>query len=122
MSLPTDLNLDMWDFYLRGTPEGDELADFIRFGFPMGYMGPTTDTKSIPNHKRALDFPLSIDKFVKKELDLGGLVGPFNDPPFSPWMHISPLMSREKRNTSERRVIIDMTVVYIVSHRDYTQY
>ena len=62
-----------------------------------------------PNHPSATDYPDHIREFIDKEMDLGGLVGPYEKPPFVPWCHVSPLMSREKGDTGKRRVITDMT-------------
>lgn len=47
--------------------------------------------------------------FVDKELSIGALAGPFSQPPFAPWTRVSPLMTRPKKGTSERRVIVDLT-------------
>ena len=35
--------------------------------------------------------------------------GPFNSPPFTPWFATSPLMTREKSDSRERRVIVDLS-------------
>lgn len=107
--LPSNLNIDNWEKYIDDSPDERELLSFIKYGFPLGYMGPTSDTEGISNHKSATDFPIQVDHFISKELDMGGIMGPLVKPPFKEWCHVSPLMSREKRGTSEGRVIIDMT-------------
>ena len=93
--------------------------DFVEFGFPTGYAGPVSDTKGTPNHPSAENFPEHIDKFVQKEISLGGLVGPLDEPPFEPWCHVCPLMSREKGETEKRRVITDMTYPHASSINAY---
>lgn len=107
--LPSDLNIAKWEEYLDDSKDERELLSFIRYGFPLGYMGPPSDTKGISNHKSASDFQAQIDDFISKELDMGGTIGPLKSPPFQEWCHVSPLMSREKKGTAERRVIVDMT-------------
>ena len=83
--------------------------DFLRFGFPLGYVGPISDTEGVDNHPSALQYPEQIDQFIEKEIKLGGVVVPFTAPPFHPWVHQSPLMSRPKAEEGARRVITDMT-------------
>lgn len=109
IQLPTELNLEAWDRNLSSSPEDRELMNYIRCGFPLGYMGPVSDSRGIPNHSSALKYPGHVSKFVTKELSLGGIVGPMDKPPFREWCHVSPLMSREKKGTDDRRIIIDMT-------------
>ena len=79
--------------------------------FPMGYIGPTSDTTSLPNHPStsATQFPSQVDAFITKEMSLGGLVGPFTNPPFVGWCHVSPIMTRPKAEQQDRRVITDLT-------------
>lgn len=109
IQLPTELNLDAWDRNLSNAPEDRELMQYIKCGFPLGYMGPTSDSRGIPNHTSAVNYPTHISQFVQKEIDLGGVVGPMLQAPFVEWCHVSPLMSREKRGTNQRRIIIDMS-------------
>ena len=107
--VPSNLNIPAWEFCLDLIGHRGHILEFVKYGFPMGYAGPISDTVAAPNHPSATDYPTHIDEFVEKELSLGALVGPFATPPFRPWCHISPLMSREKGDTGKRRVITDMT-------------
>lgn len=107
--LPTDLHLQAWEDILENNYDDQQLLSFITFGFPVGYLGPPSNTLGTPNHKSATDFPDQISLFIRKETKLGGLLGPFTRPPFKEWAHVSPLISREKKAQVERRVIPDMT-------------
>ena len=107
--LSTNLNLDNWGRCLGEIGGRPQLLDFLRFGFPLGYVGPVSDTTGITNHTSATDYPAQIDAFIVKERSRGGLLGPFHSPPFRQWAHISPLMSRPKSDPNTRRVITDMT-------------
>lgn len=109
ITLPTSLNLEAWSELLTDSLEDRELFSYIQCGFPLGYMGPASASVGIPNHSSAKEFPKEVGNFIEKEIALGGVVGPMPAPPFKQWTHVSPLMSREKRDSSERRVIIDMT-------------
>ena len=40
---------------------------------------------------------------------MGGLIGPFKAPPFVPWCHTAPLMTTIKKDSPDRRVILDLS-------------
>ena len=107
--LPTRLNVETWKRELGQSGAYAQLLDFIQFGFPVGYLGPISDTRGVDNHPSATDFPRHIQAFINKEIGIGGVLGPFESPPFTPWCHVSPLMSRPKSDPTARRVITDMT-------------
>ena len=104
-----NLNVPAWERHLAKLGGRENVLDFVKFGFPTGYVGPTSDTRNTPNHPSASNFPQHIEELIHKEIGLKGVVGPFPEPPFSPWCHVSPLMSREKGDSGKRRVITDMT-------------
>ena len=107
--IPSKLNIEAWEHYLGCLGDRGRELDFVKYGFPMGYLGPISDTRHTPNHPSATEFPRHIQEFIDSEIRLEGLVGPFNTPPFDPWCHVSPLMTREKGNPDKRRIITDMT-------------
>lgn len=77
VQLPTQLDLDGWERNLTQSDDHQELLAYIKFGFPLGYMGPTSDSVGIPNHSSAMKYPQQIDTFIRKELELGGSSGPW---------------------------------------------
>ena len=107
--LQTELSYEAWEKYSTDQKEDKQLLDFIKYGFPLGYMGPVSDTRDTPNHPSARNYPKHVDDFIKTEISLGGIVGPFTAPPFMEWCHVSPLMSRDKKDSKSRRIITDMT-------------
>lgn len=119
MQLPSSLNLDAWEKVFGIYPECKEMLDFVKYGFPMGYMGPTSDLNDNYNHSSAEAHAGHIDSFIEKEIELGGVIGPFTEPPFSPWIHCAPLMSRPKNESDKRRVISDLTFPYEKSLNAY---
>ena len=90
IELPTKLNLDAWLKYQGTTEDDKQLLDFVQFGFPLGYMGPISNTHDVENHPSAVQYSSHIDNFIEKELQLGGNVGSFPSPPFRPWCYVSP--------------------------------
>ena len=106
--IPSDINCDAWDALLHGYHDS-EITDYLRFGWPGGYTAPTPPTTTMRNHPSATTFPDDVSRFLEKEVRLGAMLGPFEHPPFAPWSQISPLMTVEKRDSSSRRVIIDLS-------------
>ena len=107
--LPSKLNVRAWEFYLNQLEDKQNVLDFIIYGFPMGYAGPVSDTVGVDNHPSATKFPVHVSEFIDKEKGLDGVIGPYDHPPFAPWCHVSPLMTREKGDPDKRRIITDMT-------------
>ena len=107
--VPSALNISAWEKYIDHDSDEYDILEYIKFGFPLGYMGPISNTQGISNHPSASNYKLDVDKFVKTELDLHAIVGPLNSTPFAPWSHVSPIMTRPKSDSSKRRVITDLT-------------
>lgn len=61
------------------------------------------------NHRSTIQHIDDVRAFISKELSLGDLVGPFDTQPFTPWLRVSPAMTRPKRDSHMRRVIIDIS-------------
>ena len=107
--LPSALNIEAWRNYINHDTDEADLLEYVLFGFPLGYLGPQSSTDGVQNHDSALRFPSHINDFIAVEIEAGALIGPFNSAPFTPWAHISPIMSRPKADGDRRRVITDLT-------------
>lgn len=51
----------------------------------------------------------AVNDFISTELGYHALLGPFQDSPFTPWFHTSPLMTRAKKGSNERRIKGDLS-------------
>lgn len=102
------LNLNAWRLKLAQYHD-KEICTFLEFGWPVGYHSITPPSSAEVNHPSATCHPTHISKFLETELSHGAMVGPFKAPPFKPWTRCSPLMTRPKKDTTERRVIIDLS-------------
>lgn len=102
------LNIPQWEQALQNYHDS-QLCDHLRYGWPVGYLKPDPPVSIQVNHRSALEFPDHIEKFIHTELSHDALVGPFTEPPFFPWARTSPLMTRPKKNSKDRRVIIDLS-------------
>lgn len=107
-TVTSGLKLNKWDQYLRGYHDA-EICYFLRYGWPVGYHRITPPVSVSINHPSALSYQDHILQFIKKELQHKAIVGPFAKSPFNPWIRLSPLMTRPKKDTDSRRVIIDLS-------------
>ena len=90
--------------------EDREILEWIKYGFSISREDSYPDP--VPancNHKGATQFPQAITDYIRKEIALDSTIGPFRIPPFINRIGISPLSSREKKNSPERRVILDLS-------------
>ena len=108
--LPTALNIEAWEREGRDHPQDEMVIEGIKFGFPIQYCGPPQyQAADCPNHASAKRFPVQIQNYIDEEVAHGALEGPFNGPPFTPWWVTSPLMTREKTDSEDRRIIVDLS-------------
>ena len=111
--VPSDLNCTIWDDLLVGY-EDSAVATFLRYGWPSSYTAPAPPTPTYKNHPSALAHTADIDRFLAKEVGKGAMLGPFKSPPFVEWTQVSPLMTVPKKDSTARRVIIDLS--YPIGH------
>ena len=81
----------------------------LAFGFPAGFNGLGPPTGNLTNHASALRNPNQVAAFLEKGCRLGAMLGPLPVPPFVSWSRNNPLMTRPKRNSSDLRVILDLS-------------
>ena len=105
--LPHGLNLTNWIRYLPVYKDA-LLLQFLTYGFPANYQSPVRPVPTNKHHTSALTFPEDIDHYLATELSHGALSGPFTEKPFT-WIQTSPLMTREKKNSTHRRVILNLS-------------
>ena len=83
------------------------LLDYLTFGFPLGLANNVTiKSNADTNHSSALQYPEAVENYIRTELSLGALLGPFDHPPH-PCFTWSPLLTRPKG--SGRRDILDLS-------------
>ena len=102
----TQLNPKVWAQKLENYWD-QQLPDLIAFGFPLDFDRSNVLTSSFENHTSATDHVAHIDRYIQEELQHKALYGPFESVPFK--VHVSPLMTREKQNSDNRRTIVDLS-------------
>ena len=111
--LKTNLKIDFFRFMLHDY-EDTSICDFLEFGFPLGYFGDvqrgSPDSYTfVRNHGGAKHFPVQIQEYLSKEKSYGAILGPFKENPFCCNIMLSPLNSVPKKDTNERRFILDLS-------------
>ena len=107
VSLPhSKLRLERWRHHLRGYDKV-EICQMIQFGFPIGISVDDELESKVRNHGSSYMWFTHVDKFISKEIDEGGVSGPYK---LSPWADIvvSPLMTANKKPRG-RRTVFDAT-------------
>lgn len=106
--IPSNIRVENWLPLLQDYKDKDVIL-FLKYGFPITYDSESPPVPTFQNHQSAIRFQKHVDNFVESELKYSALIGPFIEPPFEPWCQISPLLTRDKKDSENRRVIIDLS-------------
>ena len=85
------------------------IIEFFKYGWPIGLMEKFTQNNKFPNHRSAVMYPKEIGTYLSQEVSEGAMLGPFKLNPLSSHIFISPLCTVEKKDSSERRIITDLS-------------
>lgn len=102
------INIQFLRFWLQNYNDS-QVCDFLEYGWPVGHDGSPFRSSFSRNHSGATNFPDDIAKYLKKELNYKAIVGPFKKNPFCCESALSPLNSVPKKESLERRVIVDLS-------------
>ena len=103
-----NLNIDTWRSYAHLLTD-NSLVPMLAYGFPAGYEASVPPSVVRQNHSSATAYAHHVVKYIKTGLDHRALIGPFYSPPFTGWTRANPLMTRPKRDSQDRRVILDLS-------------
>ena len=105
--LKSGLNIDAWAHYLKDYHD-KFLIQYLKYGFPLSATDLSlTHNKEVTNHHSATQFPAAIDHYLKKEVTLGAILGPYDSINYE-HLHCSPLLTRPK-DGDNRRVILNLS-------------
>ena len=105
--VPSGLNIENWKRYLQSY-EDREIIQYLEFGWPTSFDRRFPLTSTPEPHKSGREHPESVQFYIETELKHGALLGPFHGPPVNHF-HLNPLMSREKKDSDKRRIILDLS-------------
>ncbi len=102
-----------------GNHPDKKITQFLLSGLKEGF---DPGLESIPNSRiicnnlqSATAEPLIVQALIKKELDSGFMIGPFNSPPFE-LVRISPIGVATRKFSGKKRLIIDLSAPHGNSH------
>ena len=102
----SQLNITAWRKHLN-TSWDQQIVDLLEFGFPLDFDRNIQLQSTELNHKSAIQFKDQVEKYIQEELSFKAICGPFENKPIN--CHISPMMTREKQDSDNRRTIIDLS-------------
>ena len=110
--IPVGSNLDItrWRDGLLEYKDRD-LVECLEFGFPVGFEGNKEHLqhRNVKNHAGALEFPSNILEYLSNQAISGCIIGPFKADPFVGEGVFSPISTVPKKDSDERRVILDLS-------------
>ena len=105
--VPSSLCIPAWRRYLADYTDTN-LVDFLAFGWPVNFDRYSPLLSTLENHPSATMYQGDIEHYVATKLRHQALAGPFKGPPVTTF-HVSPLMTRTKKDSDKRRVIVDLS-------------
>ena len=106
--IPVDsqLNINAWRLYLAQYWD-KQIVDLLQYGFPLDFDRSRLLQSTYVNHSSALKFPDHVQNYIQTEKQYEAILGPFHELPFQ--CHVSPFLTRDKPNSNNRRVILDLS-------------
>ena len=108
--LVSKLTIPRWRSYLSDYHD-NVIVDYLEFGWPVGYDYERFGfpVSQLRNHSGATNYPGDLALYLDAELSRHSVAGPFSSPPFSGRLAVSPLNSVPKKDSTERRIILDLS-------------
>ena len=94
---------------MLGDYEDLTIIEFLKYGWPISHDGRPYSSLPCDNWKGANAHPSDVKKYLTNELKYKSVVGPFKANPFDQPAGISPLNTRDKKDSSEKRIILDLS-------------
>ena len=101
-------NLEFLDSILHDYHDR-QILQYLRYGFPINFQGQIGTYSEPPNHGGARRHPDAVRQYLGNEARNHTLVGPFHNMPFTEAI-ISPLNTRDKKDSVEKRILIDLSL------------
>ena len=105
--MPSRLNIPEWCKRLAGYRD-KTLGDYLQFGWPFNFNRLSPLCHKDSTQPSAQRYGPDIEHYIATELRHGALFGPSTGPPVANF-HVSPLMTKPKKDAIHRRVIMDLS-------------
>ena len=100
------LNINAWRSHLQGYWDS-QICDLLQYGFPLDFDRSLNLLSSEVNYTSAFTSFESVQEYLTEELKFQAILGPFHNKPIP--LHVSPLMVRNKQNSTTKRTIMDLS-------------
>ena len=108
IAVPTILNIDFWKAALISYHD-HEIVTFLEFGWPINYTASQWPHPVNHNHPSAVKHAPAVQNVINKEVNLKATAGPFSENPFDCPIMLSPLLTVPKKNSLDRRLVLDLS-------------
>ena len=80
-----------------------QMVEWIRYGWPTGRLPTLPEPKKCnKNHKGAMGHPQALQKYIRKEVEHGAIMGPYNKIPFiSVWAYLHSVLDQRRIQRSD---------------------
>ena len=121
IQLPSKINFTLFKELCKGHWDY-QFPYFIKFGFPLDFPHDLEHNLQYTgvNHNSAVKFADHVTTYIETEKNYQAIYGPYKDPPHGNKTHVSPFMSREKADSENRRIIIDLSWPKGASKNNFT--
>jgi hypothetical protein len=89
--------------------EDMEIIEYMKYGWPISHDGSIANCERVDNWKGAKEYPEDVKSYLEKEIKHQAVLGPFEKNPFHGEAFYSPLNTRSKKDSEERRIIVDLS-------------
>ena len=102
----SNLKIENWRLYLDKYWD-QQIVDLLQYSFPLDFDRQCQLVSTEVNHASAIQNSDHVQQYLQEELTHRAILGPFTQPPFS--VHVSPLMVRDKQDSDQKRMIMDLS-------------
>ena len=81
----------------------------LKYSWPISHEGRRYNTEKVKNWKGAIINKKAIKAYLDNEMKFNSVIGPFKVNPFNQPIGISPLNTRDKKDSLEKRIILDLS-------------
>ena len=85
------------------------IIKLLKFGWPISHDGRAYDSEKLENWKGAIVNKEAVKAYLENELKFKSVVGPFKSNLFLQPIGISPWNTRDKKDSTEKRIILDLS-------------
>ena len=105
--VPSGLNIAAWHSYLEDYHD-KQIVKYLEYGWPISFNRASHLVPTWKPHPSGSAHPESVNFYIDTELGHEALLGPFDGSPVN-HLHTSPIMTRPKKDSDKRRIVLDLS-------------